>query len=134
VPWPLEFHPAVEAWIRDLSESDQETLLAAFAYLESVGPTAGRPLVDTIQNSRHSNMKELRPASAGQSEFRLLFAFDATRTAIFLVAGDKLNNWRTWYDTNIPIADDRFDERQVTLRSKQPPEKKKSQQRRGKRQ
>jgi hypothetical protein len=35
-------------------------------------------------------MKELiRPSSTGVSEVRMLFAFDPTRQAIFLVDGDK---------------------------------------------
>lgn len=41
-----------------------------------VHTTLGRPLVDTIKGSRHKNMKELRPGSAGRSEIRILFAFD----------------------------------------------------------
>ena len=54
--------------------------------------------------------KELRPGSAGRSEIRVLFAFDPKRRAILLVAGDKAGKWKQWYDKNIPIADDRFDE------------------------
>jgi hypothetical protein len=48
--------------------------------------------------------KELRPPSTGASEVKMLFAFDPTRQAIFLVAGDKAGNW---------LADERFAERQV---------------------
>ena len=55
-------------------------------------------------------MKELRPGSSGRSEIRILFAFDPKRRAILLVAGDKAGKWTQWYDRNIPIADDRFDE------------------------
>ncbi|MDR1430566.1 MAG: type II toxin-antitoxin system RelE/ParE family toxin [Propionibacteriaceae bacterium] len=40
----------------------------------------------------------------------MLFAFDARRRAILLVAGDKSGRWNQWYDQNVPIADDRFDE------------------------
>jgi hypothetical protein len=54
-------------------------------------------------------MKELRPGSVGSSEIRMLFAFDPQRQALILVAGDKNGSWNTWYDRNIPIADDRFD-------------------------
>jgi hypothetical protein len=28
---------------------------------------------------------------------RMIFAFDPTREAIFLVAGDKSGQWQTWY-------------------------------------
>jgi hypothetical protein len=54
-------------------------------------------------------MKELRPGSTGSSEVRILFAFDPVRRAVLLVAGDKSGNWRGWYDTAIPLADDRHD-------------------------
>ena len=46
------------------------------------GPTLGRPLVDTITHSKIKNLKELRPGSAGSSEVRILFVFDAWRSAI----------------------------------------------------
>lgn len=31
------------------------------------------------------------------------------RRAILLLGSDKRDQWRTWYQDNIPIADDRFD-------------------------
>jgi hypothetical protein len=46
---------------------------------------------------------------------RLLFAFDRVRRAVLLVGGDKSGDWAGWYDENIPIADDRFDEHQASL-------------------
>ena len=75
----------------------------------------GRPLVDSVVASKHSNMKELRPGSTGRTEIRALFAFDKKRRAILLVGGDKSDDWRGWYRRNIPIADDRFDEHQAQL-------------------
>jgi hypothetical protein len=83
--------------------------LAAIRVLRDRGPALGRPLVDTIEGSRHKNMKELRPGSTGRSEIRVLFAFDLERQAILLVGGDKSGDWSRWYDVNIPVADDRFD-------------------------
>lgn len=83
---------------------------------ESEGPTLGRPLVDTVVGSRHPNMKELRPGSTGRTEVRVLFAFDIERRAILLVGGDKSRDWWGWYPANIPIADDRFDEHQSSLK------------------
>jgi hypothetical protein len=72
------------------------------------GPRLGRPLVDRVKGSSLHNLKELRPASAGSSEIRILFAFDPVRRALLLVAGDKSGNWRGWYNLNIPIAEQRF--------------------------
>ena len=116
--WSVEFHPACEKWADDLDEADAEALLAAIRVLRDQGPTLGRPLVDTVKGSRHNNMKELRPGSTGRTEVRVLFAFDLEREAILLVGGDKSDDWKGWYDSNIPIADDRFDEHQTKLTAK----------------
>lgn len=34
---------------------------------------------------------------------------DPKRQAVLLVAGDKAGNWKAWDDTNIPIAENRYD-------------------------
>jgi predicted XRE-type DNA-binding protein len=117
--WTVEFHPGCEVWANDLDQHDAEALLAAVRVLRDQGPSLGRPLVDTIIGSRHKNMKELRPGSTGRSEVRVLFAFDKIRHAILLIGGDKSGDWSGWYDVNIPIADDRFDEHQRALAKKQ---------------
>jgi hypothetical protein len=52
-------------------------VFAALEYLEDHGPTTGRPFVDRIHQSKHHNMKELRPhKTAGRQTLRILFAFD----------------------------------------------------------
>ncbi len=66
--------------------------------------------MDRIQGSTYHNLKELRPASTGRSEIRILFAFDPRRHAILLVAGDKSGNWDGWYYSDIPVADKRYAE------------------------
>jgi hypothetical protein len=111
----VEFHPECEAWANHVEQPDAEALLAAVRVLRDQGPNLGRPLVDTIKASRHPNMKELRPGSTGRTEVRVLFAFDKNRRAILLVGGDKSGDWEGWYRTNIPIADDRFDEHQAEI-------------------
>jgi hypothetical protein len=60
-------------------------------------------------------MKELRPGSTGRTEIRVLFAFDLRRRAILLLGGDKSGNWSSWYEANIPVADQRFSEHQAAL-------------------
>lgn len=97
---------------------DEETfdrIGAAVEILAEHGPGLGRPLVDTVVGSRHNNMKELRPGSAGRTELRLLFAFDPRRVAVLLVAGDKAGRWKRWYRESIPLADDGFDEHLAKL-------------------
>jgi hypothetical protein len=113
--WVVEFHPACEVWADQLGQPDAEALLAAVRVLRDAGPSLGRPLVDTVKGSRHSNMKELRPGSTGRTEVRVLFAFDKKRQAILLIGGDKSDDWSGWYDANIPIADARLDEHQARI-------------------
>lgn len=117
--WVVEFHPDCEEWANGLEQDDAEALLAAIRVLRDEGPNLGRPLVDTINGSRHQNMKELRPGSTGRTEVRVLFAFDKERKAILLVGGDKSDDWTGWYTRNIPIADDRFDEHQIKVKKGQ---------------
>jgi hypothetical protein len=110
--WEILLVEEVADWFDDLTKNDPGTadlVEDAIDRLAAVGPTLGRPLVDRIQASRHHNMKELRPGSTGASEIRILFAFDPVRRAILLIAGNKAGKWRSWYDTAIPIADDRYD-------------------------
>jgi hypothetical protein len=58
-------------------------------------------------------MKELRPP---EGNIRILFAFDPRRAAILLLGGDKTNQWSTWYDRMIPVADRRYDQHLDTLK------------------
>ena len=54
-------------------------------------------------------MKEMR-FGAADGEWRLAFAFDPTRHAVLLVAGDKSDaNSRRFYRALIRKADERFD-------------------------
>ncbi|GAB2988352.1 hypothetical protein GCM10027184_46630 [Saccharothrix stipae] len=111
--WDVQLHTDVDAWFSQLCKEDPQSadlVEEAIDYLAREGPRLGRPLVDRIRGSRHHHMKELRPASAGSSEVRILFAFDPLRQAILLVAGDKSGDWQGWYERNVPVADRRFDE------------------------
>ena len=88
---------------RDSGRSGHRQLLEA-------GPELGRPLADRVQHSRLSNLKELRPGSAGRSEIRILYIFDPRRNAVLLVAGDKAGNWEAWYRQAIPLAEQRYED------------------------
>ncbi len=72
----------------------------------------GRPLVDNVHQSRHANMKELRPLGG---DIRILFAFDPRRTAILLIGGDKTGKWNEWYAEIVPVADQLYDEHLAEL-------------------
>ena len=83
--------------------------------LERFGPQLGRPQMDTLNGSRHANMKEMR-FSAANGEWRVTFAFDPTREAILLVAGDKSDgNERRFYRGPVRKADGRFDRHHARL-------------------
>lgn len=100
----------IEDWLKAVDGATYDQVVAALQVLSEVGPALGRPLVGSVVGSRHKNMKELRPGSAGRSEVRILFAFDPRRRAIMLLAGDKQGAWAKWYRKSIPVADGRYDQ------------------------
>lgn len=105
MPWEVVYTERAFEWITGLDDDSYEHVMAAVEVLETHGPALGRPLVDHIEGSRHHNMKELRA-----STFRALFAFDPKRRAVVLLGGDKRGDWSGWYERNVPIADDLYDE------------------------
>lgn len=107
VAWDVVFSPEAEAWLDELSDNEWDSIMQAVELLERKGPSLGRPAVDTISGSRHANMKELRSFGG---HLRALFAFDPRRQAIVLLGGDKRGDWTGWYQRNIPLADDLFDD------------------------
>lgn len=111
--WDVEYTDEFGNWWDSLTADEQDAIDAVVEFLSEVGPTLGRPLVDTIQGSRHPNMKELRPLIGN---LRILFAFDPRRSAILLIGGDKTNQWSAWYREMIPIADQLYDEHLEDLR------------------
>jgi hypothetical protein len=106
VSWDVEYSDEFFDWWKTLSEQEQDSVRAAVAMLEELGPGLGRPMVDTLHGSRHPNMKELRPRAGN---IRILFAFDPRRAAILLIGGDKTDRWREWYAEMVPLADDLYD-------------------------
>ena len=100
----------IRQWLDGQDDRTVAYVWAALSVLSDEGPALGRPLVDTVEHSRFPNMKELRPASPGGSEIRILFAFDPRRQAIMLLAGDKSagegrRRWGRWHKWAIPEAD-----------------------------
>lgn len=103
----------VRQWLHELRHNDRDTLRQisdALDLLTIEGPTLGRPLVDRVKGSSLHHLKELRPGSARTSEIRILFAFDPGSDAVLLVAGDKAGNWKRWYTSAIPLAEQRYEE------------------------
>lgn len=98
----------VREWLRSLRHADPETYRSvnvAIDILAETGPGLGRPLVDTLQGSNLSNLKELRPRSGREVAIRILFVFDPWSQAVLLVAGNKAGDWSRWYTVAIPAAE-----------------------------
>jgi hypothetical protein len=94
--------------IRSFPEETQTRIFFMVSILEIDGPELGRPQVDTLHDSKHSNMKELR-FNADDGVWRVAFAFDPKREAILLVGGDKAGeNQKKFYKKLIKTADNRF--------------------------
>jgi hypothetical protein len=113
--WTVLFHDEFDAEFEALLEDLQDELLAHAKLLATFGPNLGRPTVDTLKGSRHSNMKELRFSWSGQV-WRVAFAFDPQRQAIVLVGGDKSGaDQRRFYKRLLTAADARYDDHLATL-------------------
>jgi hypothetical protein len=109
VRWVVEIGDEFKPEFFELHEDVRMEILALTRLLQEFGPQLGRPRVDTLNGSRHANMKELR-FSAADGEWRVAFAFDKKRKAMLLVAGDKSGgSEKRFYRELVRKADDRFD-------------------------
>lgn len=118
--WKIEFHDDFDPEYDRMDSDVQDALLAALKAIRLAGPRAGRPYVDTLNGSKHANMKELRfDAKDGSQVWRAAFAFDPARKAIVLVAGDKQGkNRERFYKRLIATADGRFDSHLEVIRTR----------------
>lgn len=108
--WTVILHEAFDSEYEALPQMVQDEIAAASLLLMELGPTLGRPHVDTLAGSRYANMKELR-FTADQGVWRVAFAFDPERRAILLMAGDKSGvSQKRFYKSLITRADARFAE------------------------
>jgi len=109
--WEVIFHDEFLPEFRAFDPDVRLELAAAAKAIELAGPKTGRPHVDTLNGSKHDNMKELRfKAHNGAEIWRAAFAFDPQRKAYVLVAGDKQGqDEAAFYKTLIKTADKRFD-------------------------
>lgn len=112
--WDVEYTDAFGQWWDTLDDEAQDRLRTSVMLLQQFGPSLPRPHADTIEGSRHANMKELRTQVQGRP-LRTFFAFDPRRSAILLIGGDKTGDKR-FYDKMIPEADRLYDEYLEELR------------------
>ena len=105
--WEVEVSDEFREWYEALGNEAQDSVTYSVDLLRFGGPQLGRPHVDSVKGSRHSNMKELCVQHRGHP-WRILFAFDPRRMAYLILAGDKTGDPR-WYEVNVPIADAIYD-------------------------
>ena len=106
--WEVEYTDEFEGWWTNLSEEEQVSVDAYVLLLEDKGPQLRYPYCSGISGSKHSHMRELRVQHGG-NPYRILYAFDPRRSAILLLGGCKVGD-DGWYDKNVPVADDLYDE------------------------
>jgi hypothetical protein len=111
--WTVITTDLFNEWLARQDESTQEKVLAALVILQQQGPSLGRPLVDTVYDSKFTNMKELRVQHRGKP-LRAFFAFDPLRQAIVLCIGDKGGKKR-FYKEMLDIADQQYELHLSTL-------------------
>ncbi len=113
--WAVALDDEFATWLRGQTARVREEILTSAELLRAFGPQLGRPHVDRIEGSTFPNMKELR-VQIGGDPWRIFFAFDPKRSAILLVGGDKTGDKR-FYETNIPVADARYERHLERLRT-----------------
>lgn len=106
--WDIITTECFDEWFLTQGDALRESVYEAMGVLEKFGPKLGRPYVDTLNSSDFANMKELRIQHAGDP-IRAFFAFDPTRRAIVLCAGDKTGtNEKRFYKDMIKLADSEY--------------------------
>ena len=116
--WNVATTEEFDEWFADLDEDGQAEIIAKVELLKLLGPRLARPHADTLNGSKHANMKELR-ADTSDKVLRIAFAFDPERAAILLVAGDKSGvGQRRFYKQLIAKADELFDTHLAALKAK----------------
>jgi len=105
--WEIDRTDEAADWILNLDEDARQAILRNLLILQEIGPSLGRPYVDSIKQSRHKNMKELRIQNKLRV-YRILFIFDPKRKAVLLIGGDKKGK-KDFYNSMIPIADKLYD-------------------------
>jgi hypothetical protein len=105
--WNVELTDEFAEWYHGLSEAQQDDTTAAGLLLIERGPQLPFPHSSAINGSKHAHMRELRVQSGGRP-LRVFYAFDARRSAILLIGGDKTGDDR-FYERMVPIADQLYD-------------------------
>ena len=104
MPWIAASTEVYSDWFASLDDSEQEVVEACMRLLEARGDALGWPLVTTVDESRHSSMRELHPQG---TDFRVLFVFNPW---LILLVGAERPSLQDWLSRLIPLADDLYTE------------------------
>jgi hypothetical protein len=107
VAWDVEVTDEFNAWWDGLTVAERISVERSVLLLEERGPQLPFPYSSGVNGSRHSAMRELRVQHQGRP-YRVLYIFDARRVAVLLLGGDKTGDDR-WYERNVPLADQLYD-------------------------
>ena len=114
VPWEVEVTDEFKAWWNGLTEAERVSVERAVLLLEERGPSLQFPYSSGVSGSRHSAMRELRVQYRGRP-YRVLYIFDPYRVALLLLGGDKTGDDR-WYEKNVPLADQLYENYLVEIK------------------
>lgn len=104
--WNILQTQEFKQWYEGLDIPAKESIYEKILVLQEFGPNLGRPYVDTLNGSRHKNMKELRVQNKNRP-FRIFFAFTPNRDGILLIGGNK-SGQKKFYETMILLADELY--------------------------
>ena len=107
--WEILITDEYERWFLELTDSEQEDVLAMVDVLEIVGPQLSRPYADTLHSTdKVKNLKDLRIQHSGKP-YRVFYAFDPVRRAVLLCGGRKDGKQdKRFYDRMVPLAEKEF--------------------------
>ena len=116
--WQVKTTSEFDEWFAGLDEDGQVQLIAKVNLLKVLGPRLGRPHADTLNDSKHANLKELR-ADTAKMVLRVAFAFDPDRVGLLLNGGNKSGvNQKRFYRQLIAKADELLDAHLAKLKTK----------------
>ena len=112
--WDIEYTDQFGQWWQDLTEDDQDAVVARAGLLMEHGPDLPYPYSSEVKSSRQGNMRELSIQSGG-NPLRVFYTFDPRRLAILLIGGNKTGRDR-FYEVLVPKADALYDTHLEELR------------------
>ena len=116
--WAVATTDVFDEWFGELPDDAKAEVIAKVNLLKLLGPKLSRPHADTLNGSKHANMKELRGKTSCQV-LRMAFAFDPTRSAILLLGGNKVGTGQPrFYKQLIAKADALYDAHLAALKKK----------------